>query len=171
MNDETPGLVREDAFHVTAAANLPSIAAQGFQVDRRGVLGSGAYFDLGTEATGWAPARARYPEQPLVVFRCEILMGRVLDLDDDVMRSHFRSFQRTLVRRLGRDAVLKLGQGGHVEFFLRLLSDAGESYDTVKRTFATDGRTRIAVREAWRIRVISVYNEQGEELVWPPREG
>ena len=69
--------VRDDAFHVTAAANMASIATIGCRIDRPGVLGSGIYFDLGSDETGWVPARERYPSQPLVVFRCSITMRRV----------------------------------------------------------------------------------------------
>jgi hypothetical protein len=64
MNEEAIGERRGDAFHVTAAANMASIAAEGFRTDRRGVLGTGAYFDLDSDGTGWAPARQRYPHQP-----------------------------------------------------------------------------------------------------------
>jgi hypothetical protein len=47
MNSDTNSEdIRDDAFHITAATNMTSIAAEGFHVDRRGVLGSGAYFDL-----------------------------------------------------------------------------------------------------------------------------
>src|SRR5262249_25363797 len=158
------GEVRDDAFHITAAANLEAIAADGFRVDRRGVLGTGAFFDLGNETTGWAPARQRYPGQALVVFRCEVVLGRVLTLDDEETRLRFQRFQRGLVLRLGRDEVLRRGQGGHLDLFLDTLAESGETYDTVKRTFATDGQTRIAVRHSWRIRVLAVCDETGKEL-------
>lgn len=44
--------MREEAYHITATSNVPFIAAEGFRTDRRGVLGTGAYFDLGSESTG-----------------------------------------------------------------------------------------------------------------------
>ena len=68
MDNDASDDVREDAFHVTAAVHMAAILAEGFRTDRRGVLGPGAYFDLGSETTGLAPARQRYPAQPLVVF-------------------------------------------------------------------------------------------------------
>ena len=168
MNSETIGEISDDAFHVTAAANMASIAVDGFHVDRRGVLGTGAYFDLGSEATGWVPARQRYPDQPLVVFRCEIALGRVLDLDEEETHSHFQRFQRGLVQQVGRNEMLRLGRGGQIDQFLDTLIESGEKYDTVKRTFVTDGQTRISVRDPQRIRVLSVRNEQGGEVPWPP---
>jgi hypothetical protein len=161
--------VRNDAFHITAAANMASIADQGFYVGRWGVLGAGAYFDLGTEATGWKPVRQRYPDQPLVVFRCEVALGRVLDLDDEETHARFQQFQRELGQRLGRDEALRLGRGGQLdEFLFELTSKTGMTYHTIKRTFVTDGQTRIAVRDPRRIRVLSVRDEKGEELPWPP---
>ena len=42
-------------------------------------------------------------------------------------------------------------------------------YDTVKRTFATDGQTRVAIRDARRIRVLWVRDELGKEIEWTPR--
>jgi hypothetical protein len=168
MNVEEFGEVRDDAFHVTAADNMASIAADGFRTDRRGVLGSGAYFDLETEASGWKPARERYPDQALVVFRCEVALGRVLDVDDEEVRQRFQIFQRGYVREVGRDVGLELGQGGYVDEFLKSLAEKGEVYETVKRTFTTDGYTRIAVRDPQHIRVLSVRNEQGDDLTWLP---
>src|ERR1700730_13875994 len=122
MKRTETGENRDDAYHITAAGNMVSIAAVGFRVDRRGVLGTGAYFDLGSEATGWLPARERYPGRPLVVFRCEVAMGRVLDLDDEMPRQRFIRFQRGYVRDLGRDEGRRLGQGGHLDAFLEALS-------------------------------------------------
>jgi hypothetical protein len=170
MREELSGSTRHDAFHITAAENLGPISSEGFRVDQRGVLGCGAYFDLGTEATGWAPARRRYPGQPLVVLRCVIRLGRVLDLDDPEVRSLLRDFQRGLVQRVGRDQALALGQGGHIDLLLRLLLEAGETYHSVKRTFATDGQTRVAVRESMRVRVLACWSEEGDERPWPPSE-
>ncbi len=83
MNGDVTGELRDDAFHITAAANVASILTDGFRTNRRGVLGTGAYFDLGSETTGVAPAQQRYPNQPLVVLQCEVALGRVLDLDRD----------------------------------------------------------------------------------------
>ena len=168
MNVEDLGKVRDDAFHITAAANMDSIAAHGFRVDGRGVLGTGAYFDLESEATGWKPARQQYPDQPLVVFRCEVVLGRVLDMDDVQMRNRFITFQRGYVRDVGHEEGLRIGQGGHIDEFINRLSETEENYDTVKRTFTTDGLTRIAVRDASRIRVLSLRDEKGVELPWPP---
>ncbi|MBI1926653.1 hypothetical protein HYR99_20730 [Candidatus Poribacteria bacterium] len=169
MNVEERGEVRDDAFHITAAANMASIATEGFRVDRRGVLGTGAYFDLVTEVTGWVPARERYPDQPLIVFRCEVALGRVLDLDDEEVFARFQHFQRELGQRLGRDETLRMGRGGQIdEFLFESTSKTGITYNTIKRTFVTDGQTRIAVRDSKRIRVLSVRNEKGEELPWPP---
>jgi hypothetical protein len=154
MDHPDPGPVRDDAYHITAKANVASIAAYGFRVDRRGVLGVGAYFDLGTEWTGWKPARERYPNQSLVVFRCEVWLGRVLDLDDDETRSRFKRFQRELLRKVGREELLRLGQGGQIDEFRGTLREEGEIYDTVQRTFVTDGQTRIAVLDQSRISVL-----------------
>ena len=168
MNVEELGEVRDDAFHITAAVNMDSIAAEGFRTDRRGVLGTGAYFDLGSEVTGWVPARERYPDQPLIVFRCEVALGRVLDLDDEEMRARFIKFQREYVQEVGREEGARLGQGGHIDEFLNELAESGEIYDTIRRTFTTDGLTRIAMRDAGRIRVLSVHDEKGVELPWPP---
>ena len=109
MDDDERGDVREDAFHVTAAAHMAAILAEGFRTDRRGVLGTGAYFDLGSEPTGLAPARQRYPDQPLVVLRCAVAVGRVLDFDTAEIRERFRAFQRQLIQSLGRDMVLRFG--------------------------------------------------------------
>ena len=109
MHDDKPCNVREDAFHVTAAVHMTAILAEGFRADRRGVLGTGAYFDLGSETTGLAPARRHYLDQSLVVFRCAVALGRVLDLDDEETRARFRRFQRYLMQYLGREAVLRLG--------------------------------------------------------------
>jgi hypothetical protein len=95
-------------------------------------------------------------------------MGRVLDLDDEEIRLRFRTFQRELIRRIGRDEGMQLGQGGHQDQFLDDLAEMGENDDTVKRTFVTDGQTRIAVRDPQRIRVLSVRDEEGGELLWPP---
>jgi hypothetical protein len=103
------------------------------------------------------------------VFRCEIALGRVLDLDDGQMRARFQQFQRGMAGRLGRDETLRLGQGGQLDLFLDTLMDAGEIYDAVKRTFVTDGQTRIAVRDPRRVRVLAVRDEGGDELPWPPR--
>jgi len=61
-----------------------------------------------------------------------------------------------------------LGRGGQIDQFLDTLMESEENYDTVKRTFVTDGQTRIAVRDPHRIRVLSVHDEQGGELLWPP---
>jgi len=168
MDDTEPGQIRDDAYHITAAANMASIAAHGFRVDRRGVLGAGAYFDLESEATGWVPARERYPGQPLVVFRCEVSLGRVLDLDDQTIRSRFRRFQRALLHRVGRSEMLRLGQGGQIDEFRSALAVEGEFYETVKRTFVTDRRARIAVSDASRVVVVSVRDERGVRLPWPP---
>ena len=168
LNVEELGEVCDDAFHITAAANMDSIAAEGFRADRRGVLGTGAYFDLGSEVTGWVPARQRYPDQPLVVFRCELALGRVLDLDDGETRARFIKFQRGYVQKVGREEGLRLGQGGHINEFLSESAEAGEIYNTIRRTFVADGQTRIAVRYPSRIRVLSVHDEEGVELPWPP---
>ncbi len=175
MKGDTPltvealGEVRDDAFHITAEANMASIATEGFRADRRGVLGTGAYFDLGTEATGWVPAREHYPDQPLIVFRCEVALGRVLDMDDEEVFARFQQFQRELGQRLGRDETLRMGRGGQIDSFLAdLTKNTGVTYDTIKRTFVTDGQTRIAVRDSKRIRVLSVRDEKGGELPWPP---
>ena len=163
------GVVRNDAFHITAAANMASIATHGFHTDRRGVLGTGAYFDLGRADTGWTPARQQYPNQPLVVFRCEVKLGQVLDLDDDEIFNRFRQFQRNLNRQLGSEETRNLGRGGQIDSFLdELTRETGIIYDTIKRTFATDGHTRIAMRDSSQIRVLSVYDEKGEELPWLP---
>src|ERR1051326_4839693 len=108
MGIEDQGAVRNDAFHITAATNMALIAVHGFRADRRGVLGTGAYFDLGNEATGWGPARRRYPAPPLVVVRCDIEMGRILDLADAPVRARFRQFQRGLPQRVGREEGLRL---------------------------------------------------------------
>ena len=168
LNVEALGEVRDDAFHITAAANMASIAAEGFRVDRQGVLGTGAYFDLVAEATGWVPARGRYPGQPLIVFRCEVALGRVLDLDDKEVFARFQQFQRELGQRLGRDETLRMGRGGQIdEFLFELTSKTGITYNAIKRTFVTDGQTRIAVRDSKRIRVLSVRDEKGGELPWP----
>jgi hypothetical protein len=95
-------------------------------------------------------------------------MGRVLDLDGEETCLRFQTFQRELIRRIGRDEGMQLGQGGHLDQFLDVLAEVGENYDTVKRTFVTDGQTRIAVRDPQRIRVLSVRDEEGSELLWPP---
>ena len=166
MHDDEPGNVREDAFHVTAVVHMAAILAEGFRTDRQGVLGTGAYFDLGSETTGLAPARQRYPDQLLVVFRCAVAVGRVLDLDSEETRARFRRFQRRLIQQLGRDAMLRFGHGGHVDLFLEALATAGETYDTVQRTFVTDGQQRIAVRDARRVQVLTVYDVQRGELLW-----
>lgn len=168
MNGEERGEIRDDAFHITAAVNMASVASEGFRADRRGVLGTGAYFDLGTDVTGWTPARRQYPDQPLVVFRCEVALGRVLDLDDEETRSRFIRFQRGYVQRVGREEGLRVGQGGHIDEFLNELAEAGEIYNTIKRTFVADGQTRLAVRDSSRIRVLTVRDEKGVELLWPP---
>jgi hypothetical protein len=131
MDDDARGDVREDAFHVTVAAHMAAILTEGFRADRRGVLGTGAYFDLGSDTTGLAPARQRYPAQPLVVFRCAVAVGRVLDFDVAELRARFRAFQRQLIQHLGRDMVLRLGHGGHVDLFLEALGAVGERYHTV----------------------------------------
>jgi len=166
MHDDEPGNVREDAFHVTAAVHMTAILAEGFRTDRRGVLGTGAYFDLGSETTGLAPARRHYLDQPLVVFRCAVALGRVLDLDDEETRTRFRRFQRYLIQHLGREVVLRLGHGGHVDLFFEALATVGETYDTVQRTFATDGQQRIAVRDTRRVHVLTVHDIQRGELLW-----
>jgi hypothetical protein len=88
---------------------------------------------------GLAPARQRYPDQPLVVLRCAVAVGRVLDFDTAECRARFQAFQRQLIQQLGRDMGLRLGHGGHVDLFLEAPQAAGEMYDTVQRTFATDG--------------------------------
>lgn len=168
MSGEDTGEVRDDAFHITAAANMASIAANGFRANRRGVLGTGAYFDLGSETTGWAPAHQRYPNQPLVVFRCEIALGHVLDLDDEKLFVRFQMFQKELVQRLGREEVFLLGRGGQTDLFLDEIASREGKCDTIRRTFVTDGQTRIAVRDPRRIRVLSVHDEEGVELPWPP---
>jgi hypothetical protein len=166
MNGDVTGEVRDDAFHVTMLGHMAAILADGFRTDRRGVLGTGAYFDLGSETTGVAPARHRYPEQPLVVFRCEVALGRVLDLDREEIRVRFRRFQRQLVHRFGRGVVLRLGHGGHLDLYLEALAAMGEMYHTVQRTFVTDGQRRLAVRDAQRVRVLSVRDVQGGGLLW-----
>jgi len=160
--------VRTDAFHVTAASLMTVILTEGFRTDRRGVLGTGAYFDLGNTTTGLAPARQRYPDQPLVVFRCAVAVGRILDFDYDETRAQFRRFQRRLSQHLGRDAMLRLGHGGHVDLFLEALAEAGEMYHTMRRTFATDGQPRIVVRDASRVQVLEVHDVQGGSLLWRP---
>jgi hypothetical protein len=166
MDDEARGDVREDAFHVTAAAHMAAILAEGFRTDRRGVLGTGAYFDLGSDTTGLAPARQRYPAQPLVVFRCAVAVGRVLDFDVAELRARFRAFQRQLIQHLGRDMVLRLGHGGHVDLFLEALRAAGERYHTVQRTFVTDGQRRLVVRDARRVQVLVVRDVQRGTVLW-----
>ena len=96
-------------------------------------------------------------------------LGRVLDLDDGEVFSRFRQFQRELRQRLGRDEALRIGRGGHIdEFLFELTSKTGITYHIIKRTFVTDGQTRIAVRYPQRIRVLSVCDEKGGELPWPP---
>jgi hypothetical protein len=166
MDDDASGDVREDAFHVTAAAHMAAILAEGFRTDRRGVLGTGAYFDLGSDTTGLAPARQRYPGQPLVVFRCAVAVGRVLDFDVAELRAQFRAFQRQLIQHLGRDLVLRLGHGGHVDLFLEALDAAGEMYHTVQRTFVTDGQRRLVVRDARRVQVLMVRDVQRGTVLW-----
>ena len=52
--------------------------------------------------------------------------------------------------------MLRLGHGGHIDLFLEALADVGEIYQTVQRTFVTDGQRRIAVRDASRVQVLSV---------------
>jgi len=166
MDDDASGDVREDAFHVTAAAHMAAILAEGFRTDRRGVLGTGAYFDLGSDTTGLAPARQRYPAQPLVVFRRAAAGGRVLDFDVEELRARFRAFQRQLIQHLGRDMVLRLGHGGHVDLFLEALGAAGERYHTVQRTFVTDGQRRLVVRDARRVQVLMVRDVQRGTVLW-----
>lgn len=166
MDDDVTEDIRADAFHVTAATNMAAILAEGFRTDRRGVLGTGAYFDLGSETTGLAPARQRYPDQPLVVFCCEVRLGNVLDLDQEENRTRFRRFQRQLIHHLGREAVLRLGHGGHMDLFLEALANAGETYHTVQRTFVTDGQRRLAVRDTRRVRVLSIREVQGGAFLW-----
>ena len=166
MDDDESGDVREDAFHVTAAVHMAAILAEGFRTDRRGVLGTGAYFDLGSETTGLAPARQRYPDQPLVVLRCAVAVGRVLDFDAAELRAQFRAFQRQLIQQLGRDMVLRLGHGGHVDLFLEALGAVGEMYDTVQRTFVTDGQRRLVVRDSRRVQVLMVRDVQRGAVLW-----
>ena len=166
MDDDPSGDVREDAFHVTAAAHMAAILVEGFRTDRRGVLGTGAYFDLGSDTTGLAPARQRYPGQPLVVFRCAVAVGHVLDFDVAELRAQFRAFQRQLIQHLGRDIVLRLGHGGHVDLFLEALGAAGERYHTVQRTFVTDGQRRLVVRDARRVQVLMVRDVQRGTVLW-----
>jgi hypothetical protein len=93
-----------------------------------------------------------------ITTRCEVSVGRVLDLDQEGVRTRFRQFQRQLAHHLGREAMLRLGHGGHIDLFLEALADARETYQTVQRTFVTNGQRRIAVRDASRVRVLSVRN-------------
>jgi len=90
----------------------------------------------------------------------------VLDLDETAIRIRFRRFQRHLLQRLGRDAMLRLGHGGHVDLFLEALAGAGEMYNTVQRTFVTDGQQRLTVREARRVRVLEVRDVPRGDLLW-----
>ncbi len=80
----------------------------------------------------------------------------LLDLDEEGVRTRFRQFQRQLAHHLGREVMLRLGHGGHIDLFLEALADAGETYQTVQRTFVTDGQQRIAVCDASRVQVLSV---------------
>lgn len=157
---------RTDAFHVTAATLMAVVLTEGLRTDWRGVLGTGAYFDLGSATTGLVPAQQRYPAQPLIVLRCAVQSTAVLDLDTHDMRERFQRFQRQLQQRLGRDTMRRLGHGGHVDTFLEALASVGEQYDTVQRTFVTDGLTRIAVREAHRVQVLEVREIHGGGLLW-----
>lgn len=62
--------------------------------------------------------------------------------------------------------MLRLGHRGHVDLFLEALAGAGEMYNTVQRTFVTDGQQRLAVREARRVRVLEVRNVPQGDLLW-----
>jgi hypothetical protein len=101
-----------------------------------------------------------------VVFRCAVAVGRVLDFDVAELRARFRAFQRQLIQHLGRDMVLRLGHGGHVDLFLEALRAAGERYHTVQRTFVTDGQRRLVVRDARRVQVLVVRDVQRGTVLW-----
>lgn len=53
-----------------------------------------------------------------------------------------------------------------MDLFFEALATVGETYDTVQRTFATDGQQRIAVRDTRRVQVLTVHDVQRGELLW-----
>ena len=53
-----------------------------------------------------------------------------------------------------------------MDLFLEALRAVGERYDTVQRTFVTDGQQRLAVRDARRVQVLMVRAVQRGAVVW-----
>jgi len=53
-----------------------------------------------------------------------------------------------------------------VDLFLEALRAVGERYDTVQRTFVTDGQRRLVVRDARRVQVLMVRDVQRGTVLW-----
>jgi len=156
--DGDSGEIRTDAWHGTSAHNAESIARVGF-ITKKGILGTGAYFDLETALSAENRARLRYPDEPKVILRCELHLGNVLNLNNPEVDSRFRAFQRHLNRMLGVEATKALGRGGQIDLFIDEFPIPIHS--VLKRDHR--GVLVVAMHDTRRIKVLSVEKLQEQE--------
>ncbi len=154
------GEIRRDAFHGTTLQNALGIIREGFRKNR-GILGTGAYFDLENDESCRLRLSLFPPEEQKVIIQAEIDLGRVLDFDDDEIDTKFRQFQRELNRRLGKTIARELGRGGQYDAFIR---EYGFNPDTLRKNIS--GFNTIAVRDVERIRILTIRDLQGREIQW-----
>lgn len=155
--DGDSGEIRVDAWHGTSARNAESIARAGF-IAKKGILGTGAYFDLEAALSAENRARLRYPNEPKVILRCELHLGNVLNLNNPEVDSRFRVFQRHLNRTLGVEATKALGRGGQIDLFIDEFPVP--THSVLKRDHR--GVLVAAMRDTRRIRVLSIEKLQEE---------
>ena len=154
--------IRQDAFHGTTLPNAFSIVKERFRKSR-GILGTGAYFDLGNDQSARLRLARSSTTEIKVIIQAEIDLGAVLDLDDKEISERFRQFQRILNQRLGTATTRQFGRGGQYDEFLR---EYGLNPDTLRKRIS-DFDT-IAVRSVERIHILSIKDLEGKEIKWKP---
>lgn len=154
--------IRQDAFHGTTLSNALSIVKEGFRKSR-GILGTGAYFDLGNDQSSRFRLARLLTEETKVIIQAEIDLGTVLDLGDKEIDEKFRQFQKILNQRLGTETPRQLGRGWQYDEFL---SEYGLNPDTLRKRIS--GSDTIAVRSVERICILSIKDLEGREIKWQP---
>ena len=83
-----------DAYHGTDAANIPSIEKEGFRIGTGGdlYLGDGVYFYKGSKAHAIGYPKLKDSTCKCAVFRCEINLGRCIDLNNKQHKDALKAF-------------------------------------------------------------------------------
>ena len=138
------GKIVPDAYHGTEKTASESIRKDGFQYSRNSEmhLGDGVYFYEGCAESALVWARKHRGCSSPVVLRCEINLGRCLDLNDREHKQALRSLALSLERRHRDDAELRRRIPKITEPLLINLVAAKAKADTVRAAYTETDQSR-----------------------------